>query len=90
MKDCGAICGASTVQTDGGPANAQQIATLTQAKQAACFTCSSGCNSGLTMTYGGKKNKHKKRKTRKRKHKTKINKKKRKSKRRKSRIKRKR
>ena len=90
MKDCGAICGASTVQTDGGPANAQQIATLTQAKQAACFTCSSGCNSGLTMTYGGKKNKHKKRKTRKRKHKKKINKKKRKSKRRKSRIKRKR
>lgn len=90
MKDCGAICGASTVQTDGGPANAQQIATLTQAKQAACFTCSSGCNSGLTMTYGGKKNKRKKRKTRKRGYKTKINKKKRKSKRRKSRIKRKR
>ena len=90
MEDCGAICGASTIQTDGGPANAQQIATLTQAKQAACFTCSSGCNSGLTMTYGGKKNKRKKRYTRKRIYKTKINKKKRKSKRKKSRIKRKR
>ena len=60
MTDCSSICGPSIVQTDGGAGNANQIATLTQAKQAACFTCSSGCNSGLTMTYGFKTNKKKK------------------------------
>ena len=90
MTDCSSICGPSIVQTDGGAGNANQIATLTQAKQAACFTCSSGCNSGLTMTYGGKKQtKRGKKYARKRITKTKRNKKY-KKKRRKSRIKRKR